>query len=436
MVVLKSFRNIFFISELRKRLMFTLGVLAVYRLGTMIPIIGVNIARLSLYMQQASGVGFLFNYLDRFSGGALANCTVFALGITPYITASIAMQLLAMSVPSLMALQKEGEYGRQLINQYTRYLTLGLGVIYSMSYATLLEVNDLVLSPGWGFRLMFVVSMTAGAMFVMWLGEQISIFGIGNGASVLIFAGILARLPEGVNQTIQYIGMGTTNLITVGIVILIMLVIVACIVYLEKGERKIPIQYARRIIGNRVFGGQSSYIPFKINPVGVMPVIFANSAMHLPMVVINMMAARFESLKFLSGAFSNSVWFNAVDFVLIIFFTFLYAALVFNPDELADNIKKNGGFIAGIRPGKKTAQYFDYILNRIGLVGAIYLACLAIAPNIITRIANVPLVLGGTSLLIVVGVALEIAAQMETYLIEHHYEGFLLNGRMKGRARR
>jgi len=417
-------------------MLFTLGVLIVYRLGTFIPIIGVNISMLAQRLQEATGLGMFFNYLDTVSGSAIGSSTVFALGINPYITASIAMQILAMSIPYLEQLQKEGEYGRKIISQYTRYLALGVAIVSSFTYAGVLEAAGLALQPGFAFRILFTISMTAGAMFVMWLGEQISIYGVGNGASMLIFAGIISRMPDMIGQTVQYLKMGTTDILSVGLAVAFFVMIVACIVYLEKGERKIPVQYARRVIGNRVYGGQSSYIPFKINPVGVMPVIFAMAALQWPLLISKFLAARFESLQFLDGVVNNLAVFNSLEFVLIVFFTFLYTALVFNPDELSDNIKKNGGFIPGIRPGKKTAIFFDYILNRIGLVGAIYLGILAIVPNIVRAILDVPFLMQGTSILIAVGVALEMSAQMESYLIEHRYEGFLSSGRVKNKAMR
>jgi len=437
LILLKSFKNIFLISELRKKLFFTLGVLIIDRLGTYVPVIGVNVPLLGEYMKQATNLGSLFSYLDTFSGSALGKCTLFSLGISPYITASIMMQLLGMSVPALEALMKEGEYGRKVINQYTRYLTLGLSIFYSFSYAFFLESQGLVLTPGWAFRITFVISLTAGALFVMWLGEQISLYGIGNGASMIIFAGIVARFPDYIMRTLRYIDMGTISPITAILILVIFLAVVACVVFLEKGERKIPVQYARRIIGNKIYGGQSSYIPFKINTAGVMPVIFASSILQIPMTVIGMLSARYPSLKFLSEWFSiGGALFNSLEFVLIIAFTYLYTALIFNPDELAENMKKNGGFIPGIRPGKKTAEFFDYILTRIGLVGAIYLATLSILPNILTVAINMPFYLGGTALLICVGVALETASQIESYLIEHRYEGFLSTGKMKGRLAR
>lgn len=437
MVLLKSFTNIFRVPELRKRLLFTLGVLVIYRLGMVIPIIGVNIAQLAETIKHAAGLGLLFNYLDTVSGSAFGKCTLFTLGINPYITASIAMQLLAMSIPSLEQLQKEGDYGRRLINQYTRYVTLGIAFVSSLAYCVTVERTGLALQPGLAFTIMFVATMTAGAMFVMWLGEQISLYGVGNGSSMLIFAGIISRLPNDIMQTVQYVNLGTINMLSVIIVAIIFVLIVACIVFLEKGERKIPVQYARRVVGNRVYGGQSSYIPFKINPVGVMPVIFASSALTFPYLISEFLSSHFESLQFLHEAITpNGAVMTILTFLLIIFFTFLYTAMVFNPDEVADNIKKNGGFIPGIRPGKKTAIFFDSILNRIGLVGAIYLGFLAIVPTMVRHFYDVPFLLSGISILIAVGVALETSAQVETYLIEHRYEGFLTSGRLKSRISR
>lgn len=437
MILFKSFKNIFLISELRKKLFFTLGVLVIERLGTFIPVIGVNVPLLGEYMKQATNLGMLFSYLDTFSGSALGKCTLFALGISPYITSSIMMQLLGMSIPSLEQLLKEGEYGRKVVNQYTRYLTLVLSVFYSFSYALFLENANLVLTPGFGFYITFVLSLTAGSLFVMWLGEQISLYGIGNGASMIIFAGIVSRFPDYIARTISYVQLGTISIFAALMILVVFIAIIACVVFLEKGERKIPVQYARRIIGNKVYGGQSSYIPFKINTAGVMPVIFASSILQIPLSIIGMLSTRFASLKFLSEMFAmGGALFNTLQFVLIIFFTFFYTALIFNPDELADNIKKNGGFVPGLRPGKKTAQFFDYILTRIGLVGAVYLATLSIIPNLLHSVISMPFYIGGTSLLICVGVALETFSQIESYLIEHKYEGFLGSGKLKSRIAR
>lgn len=434
MVLLQSFKNIFRIPELRKRLLFTLGVLIVERLGLLIPVIGVDIVSLGNLMQQASKLRGLLSYLDVISGGGLTNCTLFALGIGPYITASIMMQILGMAIPQLEALLKEGEYGRKVINQYTRYLTVALAVFWSSAYSVVLERQNLVLTPGWSFRIIFVLSLTVGALFVMWLGEQISLYGIGNGSSMIIFAGIVARFPSYVQQTMHYIELGNIDAVVALLVLALFIAIAMGIVFLERGERKIPVQYARRVIGNRMYGGQSTYIPFKINTVGVMPVIFANSVLLFPMQIAQLFSDKLEFLSMFTD--NRSVVHNVVEALLIIFFSYYYTALVFNPDELAENLKKSGGFVPGFRPGRKTSEFFGYILNRIGLVGAIYLAALALFPNILIAVVHLPFYLGGTSLLICVGVALDTSAQIESYLIERRYEGFLSSGRLKGRLLR
>ncbi len=435
MVLLKNFVNIFFIPELRKKLLFTLGVLIVHRIGNHIPVIGIDINALQALMKQTTGLGGFFAYLDLFSGGALRQCTIFALGIMPYITASIMMQMLSMTVPTLEALMKEGEYGRKIINQYTRYLTFGVSIMQSLGFAIIAERYNLVLDPGWKFRLMFILSLTVGSMIVMWLGEQISLFGIGNGSSMLIFAGIVARFPDDVIRVWGSVEQGFMSWEASVLILLIFLGIAACIVFLEKGERKIPVQYTRRVVGQRVYGGQSSYIPFKINTAGVMPVIFSNAVLNIPTFLAAALAARFEVFKWISEQMTyTGVLYNVIDFILIIFFSFFYTALIFNPDELADNIKKGGGFIPGIRPGKKTAEFFNYILTRIGLIGAIYLGLLAILPNLLNMAISIPFYFSGTAMLIVVGVALDTAAQVESYLIEHRYEGFLSSGRLKARG--
>ena len=425
MIQLRSFKSIFLLPELRNKILFTLGVLIVDRLGSYIPVPGVDVGKLSDYLSQASLLGSFFNYLDTFSGAALGRCTIFALGISPYITSSIAMQLLSLSFPSLQALTKEGDYGRKIIDQYTRYLTLGLAVLYSTSYALGLQSAGIVLNPGFGFIISFILTMSAGSMFVMWLGEQISLYGIGNGASMIIFAGIASRFPGYVFRTIKAVDMGSISIFTAFLILIIFLIITCCIVYLEKGERKIPVQYARRVVNNRVFGTQSSYIPFKINTVGVMPVIFASAMLQMPMSLINWLSTKYISLAFLAQWFAFSGFlFNATEFVLIIFFTFVYTTLLFNPDERAEEMKKNGAFIPGVRPGSSTSRYIETILNRIGLIGAIYLAALSIIPNIMIGFINMPFYLGGTALLIAVGVALELSNQIESYLLEHKYEGF------------
>lgn len=437
MVLLKNFKNMFFIPELRKKLFFTLGVLIVTRLGCYIPVIGVNIPLLGEYMKQATSLGGLLSYLDIFSGGSLASSTLFALGISPYITASIMMQMLGMTIPYLEQLIKEGDYGRKIINQYTRYLTLGLSIMYSFPYALYLESHNLALTPGWGFRILFVLSLTVGAMFVMWLGEQISLFGIGNGSSMIIFSGIVKNFPEYIIKTKAMVDAGSINLLQALLILIIFLAITGCIIFLEKGERKIPVQYARRVVGQRVYGGQSTYIPFKINNASIMPIIFTSAVINAPLALAGLLSQKIEFIKgFMEWFGQMGLIYNVLQFFLIIFFSFFYTALIFNPEELAENIKKSGGFIPGIRPGKKTALFFNYILTRIGLVGAVYLACLALAPNILHAFMRMPFSLSGTSLLIVVGVALETSAQIESYLIEHRYEGFLTSGRLKSRTAR
>lgn len=429
--------NIFKIPELVKKILFTLGVIIVYRIGTAIPVVGINVPLLYEYMNRAgSATAGLFGYLDIFSAGALSQCTLFALGIGPYITASIMMQMLSMTVPYLEMLSKEGDYGRRVINQYTRYLALGLSIVYSSMYATYLENAELVINPGLGFKLTFIMSLTIGAMFVMWLGEQIQLMGLGGGSSMIIFAGIVARFPSHVAKTISAVQLGSLPGIVAFLILLVFLAITACIVFLEKGDRKIPVQYARRIIGQRIYGGQSTYIPFKINTAGVMPVIFASSFLNIPMFIARMLSQKFEMFRVLSTYLNPTGFiYNVIQFGLIVFFTYFYTALVFNPVELSQQMKKNGGFIPGIRPGKQTADFFDYILTRIGLVGALYLGVLSVLPNLLGAIIAMPFDLGGTSLLIVVGVALEFSSQIESYLIEYRYGGFLTSGNKVGRTR-
>lgn len=415
-----------------RKISFTLGVLIIYRLGMFIPTIGINVAKLAELMNQPSVFKGLLKYFDTFSGGALQRCTIFSLGISTYITASIMMQILGIAIPYFEQLMKEGDYGRKLMNQYTRYLTAILSIGYGLSYALYLNRENnvfegLLVSPGLQFIILFTLTLAVGSLFVMWLGEQISIYGIGNGSSMIIFTGIVSTLPTALAQILMLDSFK-------GIVIaLLIIVITFLVVFLEKGNRKIPVQYARRIVGNKVYGGQSSYIPFKINTVGVMPIIFASSFLSIPLFVLGIIAEKLPILKGLVNSLNGGGFlYSALEFGLIIFFTYFYTAVTFNPTELADNIKKSGGFIPGIRPGKQTAEYFDYILNRIGLVGAVYLGILAIAPNIASVLLQVPVLITGTSLLIMVGVSLETSSQIESYLIEHKYEGFLSSGRIKG----
>ncbi|MBY0109877.1 MAG: preprotein translocase subunit SecY [Candidatus Babeliaceae bacterium] len=440
MVLFNNFWNIFKIPELSRKLFFTLTVLIIYRIGVFIPVSGINIDLLAETMKSSNFVGGFLSYLNTFSGGALQQCALFALGISPYIVASLVMQFASMAIPQLEALSKEGEYGRRIINQYTRYLTLILGIVYSSGLLTYLATYNLVLTPGIGFKLFFVLCLTSGAMFVMWLGEQISLYGLGNGSSMLIFAGIVSAFPQDVLRTVLQVQEGNMSLLVALGILAFFITVAAAIVYLEKGERKIPVHYARRVVGQRVYGGQSTYIPFKINNVGVMPAIFASTILSIPSAVFSFLANYFnwEALSLLATDLSRGgVMYNILTFVLIIVFTFVYTSIIFDPNELSQNLKKNGGFIPGIRPGKQTADELDKILTRLGLVGAIYLACLALLPNILQALVYMPFVLGGTSLLIVVGVGLELSSQLEAYLLESNYAGFLTSGsRIKSRAAR
>lgn len=441
MIAFRNFFNIFSIPELRRKLLFTLGIFAVYRLGNFVPIVGVDVDALAQLMAKSSSLlGGLFSYLDMFSGGNLTRCTLFALGIGPYVTASIAMQILTLSLPSLEALIKDGEYGRKVINQYTRYLAVGAAIFQSLALVLMIEKNGLALTPGWSFRLTCVFLLTVGAVFTMWLGEQISIHGIGNGSSMLIFAGIVARFPDDILKTLGSIQAGYLGTGLALVLIMIIILVVCTIVFLEKGERRIPVQYTRRVIGNRVYGGQGAFIPFRINNAGVMPVIYSQGVLNVPVMLASFLATRFAIFSTVASMMQHTgILFNVLDFLLIIAFSFMYMTIQFNPDELAENMRKSGGFVPGIRPGKKTAEFFSYLLMRIGLVGAVYLGFLAIFPNIVYATFALPFylsALSGTGLLILVGVALELAAQVEAYLLENRYSGFLTVGKFKSRGGR
>jgi preprotein translocase subunit SecY len=434
-VLLHNFKNIFLISELRKKLAFTLGVFAVFRFGTHVPIPGIDVVALNNLFSAQAGGGLL-SFLDLFSGGALKNFAIFALGMSPYISASIMMQLLTIMVPSLEALSKEGEYGRRIINRYTRYLTLVVSLVQSFGLAVYIEHQpNIVLTPGWGFRLSAVLFLSIGALFVMWLGEQINAHGIGNGSSMIIFAGIIARFPADMMRVFESVRLGQTDLLMVGLLGIITIAFILCIIFLERGERKVPVQYAKRIIGHHVYGGQSSYIPLKLNPSNVVPVIFSSAILQMPLMITGFLAARWPELNrtFIDWLGRDSLLMIVLNAGLIIFFAFFYTAVIFNPVELADNIRKSGGFIPGIRPGKKTAEFFDYLLTRVGFPGAVYLALLAILPGLLNKVISFPTMFSGVSLLIVIGVALDTAAQIESHLIERRYEGFLSTGRLKGR---
>ncbi len=432
-VLLRNLKNIFYVEELRKKLFYTLMVFAVYRLGVHITMPGVDLVALKGLFSGATS-GMLW-HLNLFSGGALQYFSIFALGMGPYISASIMMQLLTIMVPSLEQLSKDGEYGRRIIGQYTRYLTLLISLVQGLSMVLYIESKPgLIIVPGWEFRIVSVFLMMVGSLFVMWLGEQINSHGLGNGSSMIIFAGIVAGLPSSAIRLIENVRLGQTDPIIAVVFVLFALAVISCVIFLEKGERKVPVQYAKRVIGNKLYGGQTSFIPLKLNPSGVVPVIFASAILGMPMTLAGMVASRWPSLNNLVNTwFSyNSAFYNVLNAGLIVFFAFFYTAIIFNPLELADNLRKSGGFVPGIRPGARTAQFFDYLLTRIGFPGALYLATLAIVPSLLSGSAF-PIMFSGTSLLIVIGVGLDTSAQIESHLIERKYEGFLSTGRLKGR---
>jgi preprotein translocase subunit SecY len=427
-----SIKNAVKSNDFLYKLGLTLFILFVYRIGMHIPIPGINLVLLKEYMQNSGSLASsIFSFIDIFSGGSLSTCALFALGISPSISASIIMQFLGFSVPYLEMLNKEGEYGKAIIGRYTRKLSLVISVFQALGYAFYLEsfaASNIVFVPGWTFKLFFTICMVAGSMFVMWLGDQIKLVGIGNGSSMIIFAGIVAKFPDYFRKTIVAINAGILSLKLGILVLLIFFILIAAIVFLEKGERKISVFYAKRIIENKIFGGQNSFIPFKINTVGVIPVIFATSMLSIPKFIFGILS-KISIFSWLSTLLlETSFLYNFCLFAFIIFFTYIYTALAFNPDDLANNLKQSGGFLQNIRPGNSTANYFSYILVRIGFVGALYLGLLAVLPNLITIfIPNLPFHLSGTSMLIVVGVALDFIMQMRSYIIEHKYDSFLPN---------
>ncbi|HEX5227094.1 MAG TPA: preprotein translocase subunit SecY [Bryobacteraceae bacterium] len=453
--------NMFRIPDLRKRILFTLALLAVYRFGGQIPTPGVDFNRLQEYFQQ--NAGGIFGFMDLFSGGTLRRLTIFALGIMPYITASIILQLLQVVVPTLEKLQKEGELGRRKITQWTRYLTIILALIQSFGIAIALQSSGggFVMNPGIGFILMAVITLTAGTTFIMWLGEQITERGIGNGMSLIIFTGIVVGLPRAIENIYDHVfKVRDWTPIHLIIILAVMLAVVAFIVLVERGERRIPVQYAKRIQGRRMMGGQSTHLPLKVNAGGVIPVIFASSLLAFPQTIAN--TPFVKSSPILSGMMesinSPEPLYYVLFVVLIIFFCFFYVSIIFNPNEAADNMRKYGGFIPGIRPGKNTADYMNKILTKITVVGGLYLSVLSLIPQIMIagiKLQRLPLAgnwidtyfprwlldglnvnffFGGTSLLIVVGVAMDTVNQVEAQLIMRHYEGFTpRSGRIRGR---
>ena len=433
MGILSSFQNIFKIPELKNRVIFTLALLTVYRIGSHIPTPGINGEALSKFLAEKGGA--LMGFFDMFSGGALAKVTIFALGIMPYISASIIFQLLTVVIPAIGKLAKEGEAGRKKITRYTRYATVVISAIQSMGIAVGLESmaqGAFIQSPGWSFRLMTMLTLTSGTAFIMWLGEQITERGIGNGISLIIFAGIVARFPNAVVSTVRLMQAGELSIFFVLFLVVMMVAIVGVIIFIERGQRKIPVQYAKRLVGRKVYGGQSTHLPLKVNTSGVIPPIFASSIIMFPATI-----AGFISIPWVQGIAKQlspgTVLYTTLYVGMIFFFSYFYTAIVFNPMDIADNLKKYGGYIPGIRPGQKTSEYIYRVLSRLTFVGAVYLAVVCIIPEILISRFNVPFYFGGTSLLIVVGVALDTVSQMESHLLTRSYEGFLKKGRIKGR---
>ena len=420
-------------GDLRRRLVFLVLALVVYRLGAHIPVPGIDPAQLQqLFKSQSGGILNLFNM---FSGGALSRFTVFALGIMPYISSSIIMQLMTYVVPSLESLKKEGEAGRRKITQYTRYGTLLLGTFQSLGIALALEGSPgLVLEPGFAFRLTAVVSLVAGTMFLMWLGEQITERGLGNGISILIFSGIVAGLPNAIGGLFELVRTGSMSIIAALIVITIVIGVTYAVVFVERGQRKILVNYAKRQVGNKVYGGQSSHLPLKLNMSGVIPPIFASSIILLPATIVGWFATGegLRWLKDLSGALSPGQPVYVMLYAgMIVFFCFFYTALVFNSRETADNLKKSGAFIPGIRPGEQTARYIDKILGRLTLVGAVYITLVCLLPEFLNLKYNVPFYFGGTSLLIIVVVTMDFWAQVQSYVMSQQYESLLKKANFK-----
>lgn len=461
--LLSGFKNIFNIPDLRTRVLFMLGLLAVYRVGSFVPTPGIDPQALTQFFEAQAGT--ILGFLDIFSGGNLRRLSIFALGIMPYITASIILQLLTVVWPYLEKLSKEGELGRKKINQYTRYLTVGLCTFQSLATAFALENADsgglpIVPNPGWTFRLMAMITLTTGTVFIMWIGEQISERGIGNGISLIIFAGIVVGLPRAVAEIGTNVRTGQWSLLTVLVLVVMMVLVVAAIVFVERGQRKIPIQYAKRVVGRRMYGGQSTHLPLRVNSGGVIPVIFAASIVTIPSSMG--MVFKSEFMQEVSRQLGQGMpLYNLIYVLGIIFFCFFYISIIFNPVEVADNIRKYGGFIPGIRPGRRTADFIDRILSHLTMAGAIYLVLVCLLPEFLItgfKVQPIPLIgdgidnfltqnglsfittglgvtfyFGGTSLLIVVGVAMDTIQQVESQLIMRHYDGFLRKGRLRGR---
>jgi preprotein translocase subunit SecY len=433
----EGFSNASRIPELRKRLVFSAAALAIYRLGVAIPTPGIDGQALAQFFAEARA-NDLLGLVNMFSGGALERFSIFALGIMPYISASIILQLLTVVIPYLEKLSKEGELGRRKITQYTRYGTIVLSLVQGFFIAMGLETLEapggggVVYEPGWSFRLMTVITLSTGTAFIMWLGEQITERGIGNGISLIIFAGIVASMPSGVATTFEFVRRGELSILIAIFVIVLMVAVVAAIVYMERAQRRIPVQYAKRVVGRRMYSGQSSHLPLKLNTSGVIPPIFASSILLFPGTVTGFIDH--PVAHWIQQQLAPGTWvYNLVYVGLIVFFCYFYTAVTFNPTDVADNMKKFGGYIPGIRPGQRTAEYIDRILTRITLPGALYVSAVCVLPTILIDQFKIPFYFGGTALLIVVGVALDTAAAMETHMITRSYEGFMKRGRIRGR---
>jgi len=434
--MLGGIRNTASLPELRRRLIFTFLMLAVYRIGVQIPTPGINGEALAAFF--AKNAGTLFGMFNMFSGGALENFSIFALGIMPYISASIIIQLLTVVIPQLESLSKEGESGRRKITQYTRYGTVALSLIQSLFISVGLEGMSgpggeaIVIVPGWQFKIMTIITLTSGTAFIMWLGEQMTERGIGNGISLIIFAGIVARMPAAIGNTIQMVSAGEMNVLFLVFLLLLMVLVVGAIIFFETAQRRIPIQYAKRVVGRRVYGGQSSHLPLKINVAGVIPPIFASSIMMFPATIGGLI--QIDWVQRVSASLNPGTIFYYILFTgFIVFFCFFYTAVTFNPVDVAENLKKHGGFIPGIRPGKKTADFIDKALTRLTVIGAIYVSVICVMPTVLISKFNVPFYFGGTALLIVVGVAIDTISQIESHMVMRNYEGFMKKGRIKGR---
>jgi preprotein translocase subunit SecY len=447
--MLEAFGNILKIPDLRKKVMLTLGMIAIYRVGTYIPTPGIDGAKLAQFfarLAQSQG-GALFGIMNMFSGGAISRLTIFALGIMPYISSSIIIQLLTAVIPALEKLAKEGEAGRKKIVQYTRYGTIALSIIQSFFIALWLENParfqglQIVQFPGWPFRILTVITLTSGTAFIMWLGEQIQEYGIGNGMSLIITAGIVSRIPTALYQLYSLFSpfapeKAQLDPFTLVLMVFMLVAVIVAVIVVTQGQRKIPVQYAKRVVGRKIYGGQSTFLPLRVNQAGVIPIIFAQSIILFPATIAGFIPN--QTFQRFAMSLTRGEWlYNSLYALLIMFFAYFYTAITFNPIDISDNMKKYGGFVPGIRPGRQTAEYLDFIMTRITFPGAAFLAIIAVFPSIISGWLKIPYLVasffGGTGLLIIVGVMLDTMKQIESHLLMRHYEGFMKKGRLKAR---